>query len=635
MKGFMKEISNVKVNDGFWGEYIRINKETAIPYQWSALNDTVAGAQINSAIKNLEIAAGIKDGEFSGMIFQDSDIAKWLEAVGYLLSDYSDPELEQKADYVIDLMEKAQQPDGYLNTYFILKNEPRFANLKDQHELYCLGHLIEGAVAYYEATGKRKIIDIVCRYADLVDSMFGTDDGKIKGYPGHQEIELALYKLWEVTGNERYAKLAAYFINERGTEPSFFMQEWEKRCKTDPAAAAREPSLAYHQAHKPVRQQTEAVGHAVRAVYMYAGMADTARYTGDKTLLDACKVLFDNIVQKNMYVTAGIGQTHIREAFTFDYDLPNDTAYNETCASIALVFFAERMLMAEKDGKYADVIETAIYNGTISGMSLDGRRYFYVNALSVNPKASELNPDKLHVKSTRQQWFRCACCPPNLARLIASIGKYIYSYSDNTLYVHQYINSETDFCGGKLTQTSNYPWDGSIAINVSSEEAFTLALRIPGWCKNARIIVNNKPCTDAPVNGYVYIKNFAGGTITLSLEMEVEILRTNKNVAANAGKVCLKRGPVVYCLEEKDNGAHLHNLILDVTKKPEAVYDDTFLNGAVIIKAGGWRETSDVGSLYYSIESSPDEISDTELLFVPYYLWGNRGEGEMEVWVRK
>lgn len=392
------------------------------------------------------------------MVFQDSDVAKWLEAVAYLLEEKRDSELEALADDVIELLGRAQQPDGYLNTYYTVK-EPgkRWTNLRDNHELYCAGHLIEAAVAYFQATGKRRFLDIMCKYADYIGTVFGRGEGQIPGYDGHQEIELALLKLYEATGNENYLKLSQYFIDQRGQQPHYFDQEKEARGET--GAFWYDGGYRYHQAHIPVREQKQAVGHAVRALYMYTAMAGLAAKTGDESLKQACQTLWENVTKRQMYITGGVGSSAFGESFTFDFDLPNDTVYAETCAAIVLVFWARRMLELEMDGKYVDVMERALYNGTISGMDLDGKRFFYVNPLEVWPKACERH-DKRHVKPVRQKWFSCACCPPNLARLIASIGHYIYS---QTLCRQQHSNGNRrsvsrDRAGDELS----FGWNGSV-----------------------------------------------------------------------------------------------------------------------------------------------------------------------------
>ncbi|NLJ26248.1 MAG: glycoside hydrolase family 127 protein, partial [Firmicutes bacterium] len=433
----------VKLKDKLWKERFRLVKEEVIPYQWDSLNDRIPGVPPSHAIENFRIAAGESEGEFFGMVFQDSDVAKWLEAVSYVLATEPDAKLEETADDVIELIARAQQEDGYLNTYFtVAEPEKRWTNLRDWHELYCAGHMMEAAVAYYEATGKRKLLDVMCRFADYIAEVFGPEPDKMQGYPGHPEIELALVRLYHATGKERYLNLSKYFIDQRGQQPHWY----EIEAKGREEAPRRHPhdylGPAYSQAHLPIRQQTTAEGHSVRALYLFSGVTDVAAETDDKELLEVCRQLWDNVTNHRMYVTGAVGSDHFGERFTFDYDLPNDRAYTETCASIALVFWAHRMLHVDLDGKYTDVLERSLYNGVLSGISLDGKSFFYVNPLEVWPKACSARNDLRHVKPVRQGWFSCACCPPNVARLLASLPHYVYSYTSDTAYVHLYVASE-------------------------------------------------------------------------------------------------------------------------------------------------------------------------------------------------
>lgn len=637
---------NVTIADDFFGFYTRLVKDTMIPYQWEALNDRVADAEPSHAVKNLKIAAGLEKGEFHGFVFQDSDVAKWLEAVGHSLMTHPDPELEKTADQLIDLIEKAQCPDGYLDTYYIInRDQERWSNLCECHELYCAGHLIEAAVAYYEATGKDKLLKIACRFADLIDSVFGPEEGKIKGYPGHQEIELALVKLYKATGDPRYLKLSAFFINERGNEPNYFIYEWQNVRRKISHWTKREapaPDLEYNQAHKPVRFQDKAVGHAVRAVYMYSAMADIAYETSDRELFDACRRLWSNITQRQMYITGGIGSTRHGEAFTFDYDLPNDTVYAETCASIGLVFFAHRMLKMDLSGEYGDVIEKVLYNLLPGSMSRNGKEFFYVNPLEVWPEACEKDPGRHHVKPRRQKWFSCACCPPNIARLVMSLGDYIYSVNHDTLFIHLYIggNVETVISDKNVAvrQDSKYPYHGDINFTVSLDEplVFNLALRVPSWCRNFEVYINEEKESYELKNGYAFINRTwnNGDIVRIAMDMPVEIMASNPRVRENAGKVCIMRGPLVYCIEEADNGPNLSAVTLcpDSGLKIETGSDLPY--GTVIITGEGVRTVEEYGddSLYRpytDIKRMPVRIKA-----IPYYLWGNRGEGEMQVWIR-
>lgn len=641
------ELRNIRVTDPFWSFFTKLVRETVIPYQLEALNDRVPEADPSYAIRNFRIAAGLEEGEFGGMVFQDSDLAKWLEAVGYSLMTHPDPELERKADEVIDLVVQAQHEDGYLNTYYTIK-EPgrRWTNLTDCHELYVAGHMIEAAVAYYEATGKRKLLDAMCRFADHIDEVFGPEEGKLKGYDGHQEIELALVKLYKVTGNERYLKLSQFFIEERGKSPNFFLQEFAREDyeRHWDVVKGQKPDLPYYQAHAPVREQEVAVGHAVRAVYMYTAMADLARELGDESLLEACRTLWNNIARKQLYITGGIGSTHHGEAFSFDYDLPNDTVYAETCASIGLIFFANRMLQLEAKGEYADVMERALYNIVIGSMAADGKHYFYVNPLEVWPEACRKNPGKYHVKPVRQRWFGCACCPPNLARLLASLGGYIWSADKDTLYTHLYIGNEaTVSVGGqpvRVTMQSGLPWDGRVKLAVAPDQPgrFRLALRMPAWLSGeAEVRVNGEVCTNGRLqDGYLYVEREwqDGDIVELELPMAAEWIAAHPEVRANHGKVALQRGPVVYALEEADNGRLLGTLSVNVQEQPEVRLEETEWGQVPIIRAKGWRESVDSSGDGLYRRATNSNKQPVTVRAIPYYLWGNRGEGEMAVWIR-
>lgn len=632
----------VQMNSNFWNKYIDVVRNEVIPYQWEALNDRVPNAEPSHALQNLRIAAGDAEGEFYGRVFQDSDVAKWLEAVAYSLENYPDPILETKADEVIDLLGRVQKSDGYLNTFYTIK-EPanRWINIRDNHELYCAGHFIEAAVAYYQATGKRKFLDIMCTFVDYIETIFGTEKGKLLGYPGHQEIELSLVKLYDVTGNDKYLNLSKYFIDERGKEPNFFDIEQEKRQDSETFFYHR--GHEYHQAHQPVREQEKAVGHSVRALYMYTAMADLALKTNDTSLKEACEKLWDNVTKQQMYITAGVGSSEFGEAFSIDYDLPNDTAYNETCASIALVFWAKRMVDLESHAKYTDIMERALYNGTISGMDLDGKKFFYVNPLEVWPEACERN-DKRHVKPVRQSWFSTACCPPNLSRLISSIGRYVYSNKENQLFVHLYAGSEMDveLAGQnvRIVQKTEYPWDEKVTISVTptSTYEFTVALRIPGWCDKPELHVNGERIfLDTVVkNGYAYIKREweKNDQIELIFPMPVKQIRSNAKLRANAVKVALQRGPVVYCIEEVDNGKNLDSIYLTKNSKIDAVFEKSLLNGIVSITADATKVDSAAweGELYSDVayNSTPLKIKA-----IPYYAWCNRYPGEMQVWIHE
>ncbi|TDF98696.1 glycoside hydrolase family 127 protein [Paenibacillus piri] len=639
-------LRQVTIQDPFWSARERNVIGTVIPYQWDALNDGIPGAEPSHTIENFRIAAGDAEGDYYGMVFQDSDLGKWLETVGFALSKERNPELEKLADDVIDLLGRAQQPDGYLNSYYTVKAPgERWTNLRDNHELYCAGHLMEAAVAYYEATGKRKFLDIMCRYADYIGTVFGAEAGQKRGYDGHPEVELALVKLYQASGNRSYLELSKFFVEERGQQPHFFDAEIREREALQGASGKKKRTYDYFQAHLPVKEQTTAEGHSVRAVYLYSAMADLAVEYGDDGLKEACRTLWNDTVGRKMYVTGGIGSSAYEERFTVPYDLPNDRAYTETCAAIGLMFWAQRMLQMEKDRKYADVMELALYNGVLSGISLDGKSYFYVNPLEVWPDTANFRNDMHTVKVTRQPWFGCACCPPNIARLIASLGQYVYSAGEDEreLYVHLYVGSKAgvELAGVpvQLTQQTNYPWDGQAELQLSLQQPadLTVCLRIPGWCRKWTVSVNGAE-TDAgePVNGYAKLTRTwqDGDRIELSFDMPVELMHSHPNVRSNAGKVALQRGPIVYCLEEIDNGANLQDLAIASDAQFDVNYDAGLLGGVAVLTGVGSRSVIPAKAEGILYGTRPFERAAAPVKAIPYFAWSNREPGEMTVWIR-
>ena len=483
------DLNNITITDPFLGEYQRLIRDVVIPYQWQALNDEIPEAEPSHALMNYRIAAGLEHGEFYGMVFQDSDVTKWLEAVAWSLSQKPDAQLEKTADEVIELLAKAQCEDGYLNTWYTVK-EPglRWTNVAECHEMYCAGHLFEAAVAFFNATGKRRLLEIACRFADHIDTVFGPNEGQLRGYPGHPEIELALMRLYEVTQEPRYQALARFFLEERGQQPYYYDIEFAKRGGTwhwdNWGEAWMVKDKAYTHAHKPLAQQSEAVGHAVRSVYLMTGLAHIARMTNDEEKRQTCLRIWNNMVQRRMYITGGIGSQGIGEAFTSDYDLPNDTAYGESCASIGLMMFARRMLEMEGDAHYADVMERAFYNTVLGGMALDGKHFFYVNPLETQPKSIPHNHIYDHIKPVRQRWFGCACCPPNIARTLVAIGHYIFTPRPDALFINFYAGTEAQFTVDAQTLAlkieGNYPWDEQVSIRFNQPQVVehTLALRL-------------------------------------------------------------------------------------------------------------------------------------------------------------
>ncbi len=637
------KVKQVRLKDGFWSEIQDKVIDTVIPFQERVLKDQVPGVAKSHAIENFRIAAGLSQGEFYGMVFQDSDVAKWLEGVAYALAVRADGELEKRADEVIAIIEKAQQPDGYLDTYFIIK-EPgkRWQNLRECHELYCAGHMMEAAAAYYESTGKDKLLHVVERLADHIISRFGPE--KERGIPGHQEVEIGLMKLYRVTGKDKYKAMARYFLEERGKNPDYFYEEKLKRGWQHWGQYNLDKlDTTYCQTHDVIYNQDKAVGHAVRAVYMYTAMADLAGEDGDERLYEACLRLWNNIVEQRMYITGGIGSTAEGEAFTIDYDLPNDMAYAETCASIGMVFFAKRMLEINPDGTFADIMERELYNGIISGIQLDGKQYFYVNPLEVNPGVSGTLFGYEHVLPVRPGWYACACCPTNLARLIASLGSYGWSESDTTIYSHLFMGQKAELEKAEIQVESCYPWEGKVAyiIQPKTDKAFTLAVHIPGYVplkdERTQIAINGQriEVKDMIQKGYLYVTRSwkAGDQLDIRFDMPVRRIFASQNVRADVGCVAFMRGPMVYCFEGADNKKALQSLRIprDLASSDVEAYrcEEGVLKGNVCLRMRGYQMKDD-GKLYS--ETRPEKIPAV-LTAIPYYAWANRGENPMRVWM--
>ena len=614
--------TSVTVDDVFWAPRLKTNREATIPYEYKQCKDT---GRIDGFRPDWTPGEGQ-----TRHIFYDSDVAKWIEAASYSLATHPDPKLEGQLDELIANIASCQQPDGYMNSYFVhVEPTKRWTNLRDWHELYCAGHMMEAAVAHYQATGKRSLLDIMCRYADYIASVFGTGDGQKRGYCGHEEIELALVKLYRATGEKRYLELSKYFVDERGRKPYYYDAEAVARGE-DPAQFHGR-SYDYCQADKPLRDQREVTGHAVRAMYIYTAMADLAGEYGDETLMPALNSIWDSVTLQRMYVTGGLGPSASNEGFTTPYDLPNESAYAETCAAIGLVFWAHRMLGLDCDGRYADAMERALYNGALSGISLDGTKFFYTN-----PLAS-------HGQHERQGWFGCACCPPNIARLISSVGEYIYTQSDNEIAVHLYVQGSAKLeIGGRnvtLHQKTEYPWDGKVAItlDMAGPATFGLRLRIPGWCPSWKLKVNGKPVASEPDLGYVRIeRRWSGGdTVELDLAMPVERVHGHPKVQADVGRVALQRGPIVYCVEGIDNaGVPIDGLILPKGSEFKAAFRKNLLGGVTVVT--GAAEYAD-GSAWDGTLYRPSEpkTKKCKITAIPYYAWCNRGKGDMAVWIRE
>lgn len=633
------QLKNIRITDRLFGEYVRRVGENIIPYQWKILTDQLEGAEPTYCIHNFRIAAGEEKGERRGVVFQDTDLYKWLESVAYCLAGGQGKEYEALADEAIELIGRAQEEDGYLNTYFTV-NAPqeKWTNLVEGHELYTSGHMIEAAVAYYEATGKDRLLNIARKNADLIYRVFGKNDGQIPGYPGHQEIELALVKLYRATGEPRYLETARYFIEERGKKPNYLQKEIEKRGGGYQFFHEfADYDLEYSQAHiQPVKQST-GEGHAVRLMYMCAAMADLSEEYEDEELLNACRKIWDNVTGARMYITGGIGSSGFRERFTTDYDLPNSTNYSETCASIGLMMFGQRMASAAQDARYYDVVERALYNTVLAAVNIEGDRYFYVNPLEVVPEFCTPHTYMQHVMPVRQQWFSTACCPPNAARTLASLGQYIYAEDEEAVYIHQFISSKasTSVSGSdiRLEIESELLQSGCVTIKAETSGGGKLKIRIPEYAENWKCRKDNELIEQQMSAGYLTVE-LTRGTAIIELDFGVKPvwMAADDQVRADAGKTALVKGPLVYCLEEIDNGNLLSQIYVDEnTEVMEGSPVEELVGGVPSMNYSGFRIRNKHAdnSLYSPLHTEKEPVT---LKAVPYCMWNNRGEGEMLVW---
>lgn len=585
--------TKVKIEDEFWRPRLEVIQKVTVR---TCLDQCKATGRIS----NFSKAAGKIEGEFEGMYYNDSDVYKVIEGAAYSLMLERDPKLESELDAIIEEIREAQEPDGYLGTYYTLQAPELKWTDMEKHEMYNGGHLIEAAIAYYEATGKRVLLDVACRLADHYDSLFGP--GKRHWVEGHQEIELALVKLYLATEQERYWRLAQWLLEERGHGYGKGTI-WDKP----------EWGPAYCQDDVPIRDIKKVTGHAVRAMYLYAAMADLVRVSGSPAYVEALQQVWSHTIERNLYVTGGIGPSVHNEGFTHDYDLPNETAYCETCAAVAMAFWNHRMNLLFGDGKYADLVETEMYNGALSGISLSGDRFFYVNPLA--SKGSH----------HRVEWFQTSCCPTNLVRFLPSIGQYAYAAADDGIVVNQYMSGRADLktgLGKKVTvqQKTKYPWDGTVelTLNPESTEDFCIRLRVPGWCKGYNVTICGEKSVTLPVNGYLELnRNWSpGDLIVLKLDMPVEVIRAHPEIEANQGRIALLRGPIVYCLEQADN--------------PDLLYDAFAISGTCVTYTD--HRPDFLGGL--TMLTVSDTHSGKEpYRFIPYYAWDNRDPGFMQVWV--
>jgi DUF1680 family protein len=605
----------VDLADDFWEPRRRINREVTLPSQYKHLEET-------GRLDNFRRASGKTGGEYQGIYFNDSDVYKWLEAAAWTLAERSDPELERMVDAASTEVKDAQRPDGYLNTYFTFERATQRWTDFDLHEMYCAGHLFQAAVAHYRATGSERLLDVATRFADHICDTFGPEEGKRQAVDGHEEVEMALVELFRTTGERRYLVAAQYFIDARG------------HGMLGRPYGQHEPS--YSQDHEPLRDQSEVVGHAVRALYLYSGAADLYAETGETDLLRALDRLWENMTTRRMYVSGGLGSRYEGEAFGKDFELPNDRAYTETCAAIGSLMWNWRMLGLEGDARYADLIEHTLYNAVLPGVSLEGQHYFYQNPLA---------DDGSH---RRQPWFGCACCPPNVARLLATLPGYFYGTSDGAVWVHLYADGaatiELDENRTiKLSQRTRYPWDGSVEIQVEGEAELALMLRVPAWCEEgAAIEVNGEP-VDAEIfpGSYANLHRTwrSSDTINMDFPMPVRRVECHPYVTENTGRVALMRGPLLYCAEQVDNpGVELRDLVLD-SKEPATCLERHLLGGVTVLQAearlatpgNGWEDR-----LYRTVRPHEEDTQthSTRVTAVPYYAWANREPGAMCVWLR-
>ncbi len=632
-------VSAVTIADTFWAPRIEVNRTRTLDHVLKEIEGT-------GGLRNFDLAAGKATGTFGGPFWADSDVYKWIEGASWTLAKHPDPALDAKLDGIIARIAAAQQPDGYLHT-FVQTSVPdlRFKNFAFFHEDFSSGHLFEAAAAHYLSTGKKTLLTVATRLADLFDRQFGP--GKQDYIPGHEGIELALVKLSRVTGEKRYLDLARAMLDRRGQKPSIFegqfkqldanrtvdflgkplrIGEWYERFYLkDPKTF----DTRYAQDHLPVRQQKEAVGHAVRAMFLYCAMADVVYETSDAAMWEASKALHDSVTLHRMYVTGGIGPSEANEGFTADYDLPNENAYQETCASAAMVLWNQRMFTLTGDAKYTDVMEQSLYNAVAAGVSLTGDLFCYATPLASRGEF------------TRSAWFGVPCCPTTISRFLPSLGQYVYSRSADGLWVNLFIAGEatTALDAGKITlqQVTNYPWDGDVKITVRPDapREFTLHVRLPGWASKPTLRVNGASVSPPVVRGYAAIRRQwkSGDTVELSLPMEVQRLAAHPKVLPAQGKIALRRGPLFYSFEQADNPVPLHDVVLPAAATIQSRVDPALAGGVVKLTTEGLVQPSATWDrrLYQTAPTGPSKR--VPLTAVPYAIWGNRGAGEMIVWI--
>jgi len=635
-------LKQIAIDDKFWSPRLEVNRTRTLDHVYQELEAT-------GCIRNFDIAARKAAGPFGGPWWADSDVYKWIEGASYVLGGHSNPELEGKVDALIAKISAAQQPDGYLNTH-VQVEEPdlRFKDLAFFHEDFSSGHLFEAAVAHYEATGKRTLLDVATRLANCFDATFGP--GKRDGLSGHEGIELAWVRMYRATADERYLRLAEFYLNERGKKPSLFEREYNSlpadrvvlwrqgrpiklRSPQDHLYLAHPPNFdtSYCQDYLPVREQSVAMGHAVRAAFLYSGMADVAYETGDQGLITALNRLYDSVTLRRMYVTGGIGPSARNEGFTDDYDLPNENAYQETCASAGMVLWNYRMFKLTGEGRYMDLLERSLYNAVLAGVSLEGSTFCYATPLACD------------TSFRRQPWFEVPCWPTTAVRFFPSIGRYAYNQSPEGIWVNLYIGGQgtaTLHDGARMTvrQSTSYPWEGRVQLQVILDRPQDAALhvRVPGWASASHFAVNGKAVTPEISKGYAHFRRrwAEGDVVELSFPMDIVRLEANPNVLQSRGRIAVSRGPLIYCLEQPDNTADLERIALPLTAALSEQFEPTLLGGVTVIRgqgrlreSGGWTD-----QLYRPVHPmKPGE--PVAIKAIPYCVWGNRGQKKMKVWI--
>ncbi len=634
-------LRGVVVTDPLFGSYIDTVTKKLLPYQWDVLNDRIPGVEKSYCIENFKIAAGRSAGHHRGAVFCDTDAYKWLETLAFCLQSGRGQELLPVADELVQLIAAAQEEDGYLQTYFTIDHpELKWKNLAEGHELYGAGHLMEAAVAYHQATGSQTILDVAVKLADLICRVFGDGADQCHGYPGHQEVELGLIKLSRLTGQAKYAEMARHFLRIRGSSPNYLLQELARTGKNRIFPEFADYDDKYAQTQLPPVQQRTAEGHAVRAMYMFSAMADVAKETGDEEMKTACLELWKNVTEKRMYITGGIGSSGHLERFTADYDLPNDRMYCESCASVGLMMFGQRMAALTGSARYYDTVERALCNTVLGGIQAEGDRYFYVNPLEVWPENCLPSTSMAHVKPVRQRWFDVACCPSNIARTLASLGQYIYAQDEKSLYVNQLISSsiQTVIRGVevRLEMNSRMMQGGRIDFNLetSGEGSVMLRVRIPSYFENHAFVLDGKVIRPAVENGYAVLAVSRPGKqhLVLTGQLRPQWVSANTRVRADLGRLALVYGPYVYCLEQTDNGENLANIFVRDDAAVKINPPCRELPGDLpVLSFEGGRLSSGVSGLYGRPRF---HLQPGRFTAVPYCLWCNRQPGEMTVWLK-